>query len=120
MRRSAIVVLILVLGIFSTSAFADVRVGKYSVSEGDTLSAVAKKLGNSLELIMRLNPQLEDPDKIYPGMILEYAKEDGPYVVHRDSGASHRFSNSYPEASTYFSNGGIEVHVGGQGHYDRW
>lgn len=39
----------------------------YSVRKGDTLSAVAKKHGLSLGQLLKLNPQIKDPDNIFIG-----------------------------------------------------
>lgn len=41
--------------------------GYYTVHEGDTLSGIAKKYHISLAQIEHLNPQITNPDLIYPG-----------------------------------------------------
>ncbi|MEE0775492.1 MAG: SafA/ExsA family spore coat assembly protein [Bacillota bacterium] len=39
----------------------------YIVEKGDTLWLIAKRFGVSLEELIRANPQIKDPNKIYPG-----------------------------------------------------
>lgn len=39
----------------------------YTVKRGDTLSGIAKKYGMTLDQILKLNPDIKDPNKIYPG-----------------------------------------------------
>ena len=39
----------------------------YSIQKGDTLSAVARKNNMSLGQLLKLNPQITDPDKIFVG-----------------------------------------------------
>lgn len=46
------------------------RVNKYTVARGDTLSAIAKKYGTSYLRIAKDN-NIPDPNKIYPGQVLE-------------------------------------------------
>ncbi len=39
----------------------------YTVQSGDTLSAIAEANGITLAEVIRLNPQIENPDLIHPG-----------------------------------------------------
>jgi len=39
----------------------------YVVQAGDTLSAIARKCGVSLDDLLAANPQIKDPASIYPG-----------------------------------------------------
>lgn len=39
----------------------------YTVVKGDTLWLIAKKFGVTLEELIKANPQIKDPNKIYPG-----------------------------------------------------
>lgn len=41
--------------------------GTYTVRSGDTMWLIAKKFGISLSELIRLNPQIKDPNVIYPG-----------------------------------------------------
>ncbi len=41
--------------------------GTYTVRAGDTMWSIAKKFGISLSELIRLNPQIKDPNMIYPG-----------------------------------------------------
>ena len=45
--------------------------GTYSVKAGDTLSAIAARLGTSIKHLQELN-HIKDPDKIKPGQVLKY------------------------------------------------
>lgn len=45
-------------------------VKKYIVQKGDTLFLIAKRFGVSLEALIRANPQIKDPNKIFPGDIV--------------------------------------------------
>lgn len=43
---------------------------QYTVRAGDTLSAIAKKFGVKLENVLRLNPQIADPNQIHVGDVI--------------------------------------------------
>ena len=42
----------------------------YTIQYGDTLSGIASKTGKSIQELMRLNPSITDPNKIYAGRSL--------------------------------------------------
>lgn len=42
----------------------------YEVELGDTLDELASRFGVTLEVLLALNPQLDDPDLLYPGQLL--------------------------------------------------
>ncbi len=42
----------------------------YTVQKGDTLYLIAKKYGISLEGLIKVNPQISNPDLIYPGQMI--------------------------------------------------
>jgi murein DD-endopeptidase MepM/ murein hydrolase activator NlpD len=42
----------------------------YTIQYGDTLSGIASKTGKSIQELMRLNPSITDPNKIYAGRTL--------------------------------------------------
>ena len=44
-----------------------------TVKAGDTLSAIAEKAGITLSALLKLNPKIQDPDKMYPGQIIQIA-----------------------------------------------
>lgn len=43
----------------------------YLVIEGDTLSKIAEKKLTTVKELVKLNPQIKDPDLIYPGWVLK-------------------------------------------------
>ena len=43
---------------------------KYTVKPGDTLSGIAQKFGVGLQTLRQANPQVSDPNVIYPGQVL--------------------------------------------------
>jgi LysM repeat protein len=47
--------------------------GSYQIRPGDTLSQIAQRQGTSVRELMRLNPQLSDPNKIRAGATLNLA-----------------------------------------------
>ena len=56
----------------------------YTVAKGDSLWMIAKKFGLSLEALIKANPQIKDPNKIYEGdkVRIPLTEEDGrPYYV---------------------------------------
>ena len=48
---------------------------KYKVVSGDTLSKIAKKHGMTSDDIIQLNPQIQDPNKIFPGQSINVSGE---------------------------------------------
>ena len=38
---------------------------QYKIQQGDTLSALARKYGTSVDALMQMNPQIQDKDLIY-------------------------------------------------------
>jgi hypothetical protein len=43
---------------------------KYVVQAGDTLSGIARRFDVSLSALLRANPQIDDPDRIFPGQVI--------------------------------------------------
>ena len=62
MKKIFWLAMLLVVVVFSYAIAAS-----YTVVRGDTLSGIAKKYGISLSLLKRLNPEIHDHNKIYPG-----------------------------------------------------
>jgi len=52
---------------------AGIQQQTYTVVSGDTLWAIAKKHGMELEKIIELNPQIGNPNRIYPGDVIKLA-----------------------------------------------
>lgn len=42
----------------------------YVVQPGDTLSGIARRFEVSLSALLRANPQIDDPDRIFPGQVI--------------------------------------------------
>lgn len=56
----------------------------YTVAKGDSLWMIAKKFGLSLENLIKANPQIKDPNKIYEGdrVVIPLGEDEGrPYYV---------------------------------------
>jgi LysM repeat protein len=43
----------------------------YKVKQGDTLSSIASKYGLTLDQLIKLNPGLDDPNKIFTGQMIK-------------------------------------------------
>lgn len=43
----------------------------YTIKKGDTLSAIAKKYNTTIENIMKANPSIKNPNKIYAGQVIQ-------------------------------------------------
>jgi lysozyme len=70
----------------------------YTIQYGDTLSGIASKTGKSIQELMRLNPSITDPNKIYAGRTLSLGASAAPAPAptpappkanDRSSGKSH-------------------------------
>jgi LysM repeat protein len=72
----------------------------YVVQEGDTLSAIAQKFGVSLPALEGANPQIPNPDLIFPGQVITVPVNGAPprtYVVQPGdtmSGIAEKFGVS--------------------------
>jgi spore coat assembly protein SafA len=55
--------------------------GTYVVQPGDTMSGIAQNFGVSLQALEAANPQIHDPNKIYPGQVLTIPASVVTYVV---------------------------------------
>ena len=65
-------------------------VQKYIVQKGDTLFKIAKRFGVTLEALIKANPQIKNPDLIFPGEVVFIPKAPEPphpmpkeYVVEK-------------------------------------
>ena len=47
------------------------KLSKHMVSKGDTLSGIASKYGLTLDQLIKLNPGLDDPNKIFTGQMIK-------------------------------------------------
>lgn len=52
----------------------------YTVQPGDTLSGIARRFGATVEVLLRLNPAVTDPNLIYPGQTLLVSAPPGCLV----------------------------------------
>jgi len=50
--------------------------GAYKIAQGDTLSAIARKQGMTVEQLLAANPQIKDPNKIQAGANLNLPAKD--------------------------------------------
>jgi spore coat assembly protein SafA len=47
-----------------------VMIATYIVQPGDTLSGIAERFGVSLSDLEKANPQIPDPNRIFPGQVI--------------------------------------------------
>lgn len=47
----------------------------YTVMQGDTLSSIAKRFNTTVSALLALNPQIINPDTIFPGQIIRVSAE---------------------------------------------
>ncbi len=59
--------------VVAVPAVADVS---YTVQAGDTMWGIARRLGTTLEELLRANPQIENPDSIYVGQEIYFPVEE--------------------------------------------
>jgi|TARA_X000001388_G_scaffold72305_1_gene62849 LysM repeat protein len=52
----------------------DGKSSKYTIKEGDTLSEIAKRKGTTLGSLIKANPKLKNPNKIYTGKKVKLSK----------------------------------------------
>ena len=55
----------------------------YIVKHGDTLTEIAIKTGQNLPELLKKNPQIKNPNKIYVGQHIETGKQTETYTVKR-------------------------------------
>jgi LysM repeat protein len=53
------------------------------VARGDTLSAIAGRNGVSLEALLRANPQITNPNRIFVGQTVQIPSAGNTHVVRR-------------------------------------
>lgn len=53
----------------------------YVVKNGDTLSKIAAKYGQNLQQVIRKNPQIKNPNRIYAGQKINVGNAQSEYVV---------------------------------------
>lgn len=68
--------IILVVGLVAVFGFIGVSQA-YTVKSGDTMWQIAQDVKISLFEFIRMNPQVKDPDLIYPGDVLSTQTEEG-------------------------------------------
>jgi len=67
----------------------------YTVQAGDSLWSIAQKFGVTLEKLIAANPQIKDPNLIYPGQVINIPAEgEGP---HMPPPKIPRLPEPYPE-----------------------
>ncbi len=76
--RAVIIVLLAFICVFSV-------VKAYEVKYGDTLSGIAKNANLSLAQVIDLNPQINDPNLIYAGQIINTNSEDSSLFLEEIS-----------------------------------
>lgn len=67
-------------GAASSAGLTEKSADTYTVQPGDSLWAIARKAGTSVEALARINA-IPDPDRIWPGQVLKLREEDGEETV---------------------------------------
>jgi LysM repeat protein len=57
--------------------------GAYYAVKGDTLRKIAAKFGTTVDAILKLNPQITNPNVIYVGQAIKVASTSSTYVVQK-------------------------------------
>lgn len=76
---------------------------KYTVRSGDTLSGIAQKFGVTVQQLLKWNPEIEDPNRIYPGQVIRLSGTEMPvseYIVRSGdtlSGIAQKFGTTLYE-----------------------
>jgi peptidoglycan endopeptidase LytE len=55
----------------------------YTVRRGDTLRIIAARFNTSVDAILKVNPQIVDPNRIYAGQVINLPAGPSTYVVQR-------------------------------------
>lgn len=69
---------------------------KYTIKSGDTLWALARRHGTTVDELMRLNPQIKDRNKIYAGRSLELPDNFSPKAGQASSSLPAPATNQAP------------------------
>jgi len=56
---------------------------EYIVKRGDTLTEIAVKTGQNLQELLKKNPQIKNPNRIYVGQHIEIGKQTNTYTVKK-------------------------------------
>jgi LysM repeat protein len=76
---------------------------QYTIQPGDSLHSIAMTYGTTISNLMALNPQISNPDQIYPGEIITV---DSQY----NSGDQYYNGNQYYDDNRYY---GANQYYGG-------
>lgn len=88
---------------------------KYTVVKGDTLTAIAKKYGVTVAELVKANPQIKDPNLIYPGQVINIpGKPSSPAAPPGTDPAKPETGTTAPSSGppTVGLTGGIESAAG--------
>ncbi len=58
-------------------------ISTYTVLPGDSLKKIAERFNTTLEDILRVNPQIKNPNLIYPGQVISIPDGVSTYVVQK-------------------------------------
>lgn len=70
----------------------------YTVQRGDTLRVIAGRLNTTVDAILKVNPQIYNPNLIYAGQVINLPAGLSTYVVQRGDtlkGIAYRFGTSW-------------------------
>lgn len=68
----------IVSGVLATSLSANSPPNDYKIQKGDTLSAIAQRNNMSVDQLLKINPNIKDPNKIFIGQSLTLSGQPSP------------------------------------------
>jgi len=100
-------------------AASDEAANTYSVQHGDSLSAIAQRFGVSLAALEAANPQIANPDRIYPGDEIHLpsgASDGGSTPAAPTGGAQPAAGKAGPASGFSISQNGVQMIEGFEGY----
>lgn len=90
--------ILLVMLLVPTGSFAQEHCGAtYTVQPGDSMAKIAKRCGTSLDFLLLVNPQLENPRLIYPGQEINIPESED---IISKSNQNHLAVTTHPVVGT--------------------
>jgi peptidoglycan-N-acetylglucosamine deacetylase len=69
----------------------------YKVATGDTFYKISVKLSVSMPELLRANPQVKDPNRIYPGQVLHIPDKTQPKMIYMGNSSQKRIALTFDD-----------------------